>query len=305
MHKKQKTISIWIWIISFCFLLSLGLSLGLKVVKREDAYFVFLNIISIAYAAAGILTIIALRKHFKVIPIMLMLGNYFLSFGQLYFLPYRTYHRLLIFLFAISILYMIFHLVSFFFFQKRRLELENVSLINFVMPIFIIGGSVFVKMLWALYCIETEMGTQLLSFLFVALGCAVVALMLALLLIKDRKDKGEYFGKLAGAFFATLLIVFTIPAFTTEYFNFAFDPSAGVMTECVVTEKHTRNAGGKSGTNYFLTVRINGQEIDLHTQKLVYSQYELGDRLCLYKHEGAFGYPYYEYRLDTIFDYRE
>lgn len=305
MRKKQKPISLWTWIISFLFLLSLGLSLGLKVVKQEDTYFIFLNIISITYAFAGILTMIALRKHLKVIAVALVLGNYVLSFGQLYFLTYRTYHRLLILLFALSILYMIFYLIRAFTFQKRKPETEEIHIINPLLPIFIIWGSFFVKMLWALYRIETEMGTQLLSFLFVALGCAVVALIIALLLIKDRKKKNEFFGKLAGAFFATLLLVFAIPAFTTEYFNFAFDPSTGEMTECVVIEKQTRNGGGKSGTNYFLIVQINGQEIKLHTQKVVYSQYEPGDTICLYKHDGAFGYPYYEYRLETIFDYRE
>lgn len=303
MCKKQKTISNWIWIILFLLLLSLGLSLGLNIVKREDTYFVFLNIISIAYTVAGTLTIIILRKHLKVIPVALMLGNYVLSFGQIYFLQYKTYHRLLIFLFVLSILYLMFYLINFFIFQKRRLEAENIHLINPIMPIFIIGGSILIKMFLALHLIKTEIGTPLLSFLMVALGCAAVALIIALLLIKNRKNKGEYFGKLAGVFFATMVLAFAIPAFTTEYVNFTFDPSAGEMTECVVVEKHAHVGNGKSGPNYRLIVRINESEIDLNTQKIVYSQYEPGDTLRLYKHEGALGYPYYEYRLDTIFDY--
>ena len=297
MHRKNSHTKIWICVILSLLLISGGFLIGLNYVSNESVYFVFLNIISGSYALLGFLTVIAARKHWKPMPVALILLNGILSLGHLYFLEYRVYYRLIFFLFILSIFYLIFYLVRFFFVQKRRLQNENMHLINPILPIAIVGGSFFGKMFLLLGQIETDMGELSLLFLLVSLVCAGIALIVAILVIKDREDKGEYCGKLMATFFTTFFLVFAFPSFTAEYTNYAFDVSEGNRQECVVVDKYTRTIN-KGRQSYHLVLNIDGKEKDVVFNKVVYSKYEVGEKIVLYYYNGCLGYSCYEYRLD-------
>ena len=304
MRRKSYHTPWWLWAVSGFLFLSAGFSLGLKGIGNEMVYFIFLNIISISYTLVGVVAVIAARKHLKLFPVLLMTGNYILSFGQLYFLDFRLYHRLLSILLIVSILYLLCYLTWFSVIKKKKLEQENLHLLNPILPVVVVAGSALIKMMWVFWQIETEMGSFRLTCLLVALGCAAVALIAALLCIKDRRNKGEYFGKLMAVFSVTLILVFAMPALTAEYTNYVWDNSRGERTECVVIDRYTAT-GGKGGSIYHLVLRADGQEVDLVTMRVVYAQYEPGDTIYLYRHEGLLGYSYYEYCLDFIFRYGE
>jgi len=303
MHRKAYR-TLW-GILTFIVLLfvAAGFLIGLKFVKEEQTYFVFLNIVSAAYGLLSVFSILAVRKHWKPTPIVLILGNTVLSFGHLYFLEYRMFHLLQLILFALSIVYLIFYLIRFFVFQKGRMETENLHLLNPVAPVLFIAGSFFCKMFLLSGQVVTEMDSFALTFLPVALGCAAVAFIVAALQIKDREDKREYFGKLIGIFCATLILAWGLPSLSASYTNYALDTSSGEKIECVVVEKYQRY-NGRGGIEH-LVLFVDGQEKDFVFHKAVCAQYAEGDTIYLYRYEGAFGYPCYEYRFTSIFQYQE
>lgn len=136
----------------------------------------------------------------------------------------------------------------------------------------------------------------------VGLILSVAAVILGAVFIKDRSDKKEFFGKLCALFFATVFLTIAVPLLTIEHTNYAFDSSEGEAVECVVTDKYTSHSS-KGGRSHKVVVIINGEKTTLSVERVVYYGYEIGDIMRLYKHDGAFDFAYYEYRLDSVYLY--
>lgn len=301
MRKGDKVAVVWSCATIFLLFVAVGFLVGAQYVTESNTYFVFQNIVSISYSAMSILAVIALRKYFKLPGGLLILGNVILSVGQLWFLEFRMYHRLLIGLFLLSILYLGYNLLRFFYCRKNNLEFETIQLVDGILPTAFVGGSFLAKAICLTKMIETQFDVPPLM-VGIALGLCVVAVILGVIFIKDRWDRREFIGKLAAIFFGTFFVVFAIPLLTLEYTNYAWDLSAGEKKECMIVEKETRNRR-KGGDSYHLVVLVDGQELRMDVDRVVYSQYDSGDRIPLYVHEGAFGYSYYEYHLDTVYQY--
>ena len=186
MYGQTRRILFWTVTVMVLLLIVVGFLIGISYVKEERTYFVFLNVITVAYGLLAVTTLLLLRGHWKPTPIVLILGNAVLSFGHLYFLEYRMFHLLQLILFALSSVYLIFYLIRFFVFRKGRIGVENIHLINPILPVAFIAGSFFCKMFLLSRQVETEADSLVLTFLLVALVCAVVALLAAIVLIKDR-----------------------------------------------------------------------------------------------------------------------
>lgn len=273
--------------------------------KNPEVYFAFLNILSGAYALLSVVTVLVLRRQMDIVGMVIILGNCVLSFGQLYFMDNRLYHQLLFALLAASILYLLFGLVSFWVHKRKERWYSARHLLSFILAPCFVGFSFLIKSAWMMKLIETELGKVSDIFAFAGLGCGAAALIAAIILIKDRRDRKEYFGKLSAAFFAPLLIVFAFPMLMSEQLNYALDTSAGVKTECVVVDKETRHTGSKGGTRYYLTVSADGKTVEMNTNKVIYAQYNAGDSIELYEHTGALGFTYYEYQFEEIYHYAE
>ena len=302
MRKRNNTVAVAASIITLLIFVSAGFAIGSVFVGDTSVYLVFMNITSFSYVLSGALICIFLCKHLGVFGILLILANCTLSIGQLYFLEYRAYHRLLMILFAVSVVYSAIFLIYYIVKKRIKANTENMHLIKCVIPVSFIGGSLLVKTLFLLKRIETEMNDFLTPIVFVALGASAVALIIGAVLIKDRSDKKEYAGRLAAIFSITFFLVFGLPALSVEYTNYAFDTSVGEVKEYVVINKYTRN-GGRGGPHYHLVLRLGEDELDISIENVIYSQYEMGEAVRIYSYGGAFGYHYYEYRFDSIYRY--
>ena len=169
--------------------------IGAKYCMNESAYFACQNAISIAYVLLGIAVIIPLFKKLSVVSVLLIIGNAVLSTGMLYFLPYRTYHRLLIMFFVLSILNLAFCLLRFFISRKQCGKGEKIQLLNGIVPIAYVGGSVLVKGFGLFKLIETEFDVPLVL-VGISLGVSVASVILGAIFIKERWNKKEYAGKI-------------------------------------------------------------------------------------------------------------
>ena len=72
----------------------------------------------------------------------------------------------------------------------------------------------------------------------------------------------------------------------------------------MVVDKYTKHHS-KGGRSHHVVVSNDGKEIDFSTDEIVYDNYDVGDILPLYKQDGAYDMPYYEYRLDEIYKYNK
>lgn len=302
MRKRNNTVAVAASIITLLIFVSAGFAIGSGFVGDPSVYLVFMNVMSFSYVLSGVLICVFLYKHLGLFGSLLILVNCTLSIGQLYFLDYRAYHRLLMILFAVSVVYSAICLIYYIVKKRINANTENMHLIKCVIPVAFIGGSLLVKTLFLLKRIETEMNDFLTPIVFVALGASAVALIIGAVLIKDRSDKKEYAGRLAAIFSLTFFLVFGLPALSAEYTNYAFDTSAAEVREYVVVDKYTRS-GGRGGPRYHLILVSDGQELDISTEHVIYSQYETGEAVRIYSYGGALGYHYYEYRFDSICRY--
>ena len=89
--------------------------------------------------------------------------------------------------------------------------------------------------------------------------------------------------------FLVLLMSFALLTFTAENLNCALDMSKPTAYTVTVKDKH-RSAGKM--TRCFLTVTVEGQELDLDVAASDYREAEIGDPAVVEVYEGAFGKPY-------------
>lgn len=89
--------------------------------------------------------------------------------------------------------------------------------------------------------------------------------------------------------FLVLLMSFALLTFTVENLNCALDVSKPTAYTVTVQDKH-RSAG--KITRCFLTVTVEGQELDLNVAASDYRETEIGDPVVVEVYEGAFGKAY-------------
>jgi hypothetical protein len=89
--------------------------------------------------------------------------------------------------------------------------------------------------------------------------------------------------------FLVLFMSFILLTFTVENLNCALDTSEPAAYTVTVKDKH-RSAGKM--TRCFLTVTVEGQELDLDVPLSDYREAEIGDPVVVEVYEGAFGRAY-------------
>lgn len=272
--------------------------------KSPGVHFVCWNYLSVMYTLLSVETVFALRKPRGLLGKIIILANCVLSFGQLYFLDFRRYHQLLFVLFVVSVLYLFYGLFSFFLRRRKEPWYDTIHLVMYVLVPCFVGFSLLIKSASLMKLIETDVNAFMDIFGPISLVCSTVALIIAIVLIKDRQDKKEYFGKLAASFFLTLGLTFIVPMLMSEHLNYVLDTSDAVKTQCVVIGKETRHSG-KGGPHYYLIVSADGETEEINTNRVIYEQYAEGDPIELYAHTGALGFDYFEYQFDEIYHYKE
>jgi hypothetical protein len=89
--------------------------------------------------------------------------------------------------------------------------------------------------------------------------------------------------------FMMLILSFAILTFTVQNLNCALDTSKPTAYTVTVQDKHT--SPGKT-TRCFLTVTVEGRELDLNVAASDYRETEVGDPAVVEVYEGAFGKAY-------------
>ena len=89
--------------------------------------------------------------------------------------------------------------------------------------------------------------------------------------------------------FLVLLMSFALLTFTVQNLNCALDMSKPTAYTVTVKDKH-RSAGKM--TRCFLTVTVEGRELELDVAASDYRETEIGDPAVVEVYEGAFGKPY-------------
>ena len=106
-----------------------------------------------------------------------------------------------------------------------------------------------------------------------------------------RLEDDRTFEKVALCLVAAF-IGFLLPWQTRHHVNYIFDHSEPSVYELTVGEKDLQTSS-KSGTDYYLIVGRNGQELKMEVSQSEYYQFEVGDKLPVALYEGTLGDAYY------------
>ena len=202
---NKKVIAFAIAIVSL-FILCTGLIIGIEYIKNENTYFIFKNLIIISYTLTSLLTIIGLIKYFNPISIILIIFHCICLFGQLYFIPYRLYYKILTLTSIITILYTIIILIIKIFKKINIKQRLNVPLLNAILPTIIILATYFMKTFYLIDTVEIISNNILSKSIIIGTCVAVLALIIYIVLRKNRSNKKSYFGAMLGVILGTLII---------------------------------------------------------------------------------------------------
>jgi len=301
--KSEKLVIVGVCILIVLFVIACGFLIGSDYVADPTTFFVFKNVSVISYSLLSMLTVIALKQYLHWISSCLILGNCVLSFGQLYFLEIRLYHMLLLLFLILSICNLVIQLIL----KYKHGQNRNVNapLLNGILPLAVIGFVFFVKLFMLMKLVEMQSHLLMGRLAIIAAVLSAVALVIYILLVKDRSNKRQYFGAMVGTISCTFLLALLLPFGAINYANYAFDTSEPKIVECRIVDKQVRPGTGRnSSTRYYLVITHAGEKTNLQVHNMVYFQYDLHDTISLHAHEGALHYAYYEYRMDTIYIYK-
>lgn len=300
--KRDKKVIIFVITILALFFLCAMLVIGANTVKNTNALFIFKNLIIICYSLCCSLSIVALIKYLNVISIVLIVINCIFLFGQLYFFDNRLYYKLLIILMFISLIYTFIVLIIKLIKKARNVSGLNVSFLNAILPSTIIIFSYTMKTFYLFDNIEiTSNNVWLISFI-VSIVISLIVLINYLIFRKDRSNKKEYIGGMMASIFAPMLLSLLLCYGTINNINYAFDTVYETKEYYEVVNKG-KTPSSKGGTGYYIIVNIEDEEFRMKVEKVVYFEYEIGDNILLYKYNGALGYSYYEYQMNSIYIY--
>lgn len=301
MDRGQRGIIIRFWLITvLCLVLFVSWMVCLYA-KNEATYIVMQNIMVFSYAILGVVLVVLFHEDYWMVTSGFLLVSAILEIGKLYFLTYKLYNALAFILLILSLIYL---LICMIWAWKDRLY-KTFHLTNGFVPILYIALFGLLNWLDLAGRIHTEMGAPSVL-IGVGLAIAITATIFASVLSKNRENRKEYIGSLIGVCFLSLFLAVGLPIMCVVHVNYAFDTSTGVQTEYTVLEKRVSVSSGRySSTNFDLLLEVDGQKIEFRVSRMVFEKYQEGETICLYAHEGALHYPYLEYRMESIYKYRE
>ena len=271
--------------------------------KNIDTFFVYKNIQIVSYTITTIVSIVSLIRYFNLFSILILVCFAVTMFGQLYFLDIRLYNTCIFIILIAAIVNLAISLVTRKHNPSKYYDVDK-NLLNGVLPLAIVGIYCFFNSMEATERIFIkEEGNLLITLLLVASGLSIIALVLYIILQKDRFDKGAYFGKMATIFFTTLLLTLFLPYLSINQANYAFDDSTPTAHECVVLDKY--RGASRYGGYYQITLDINGESVDFRVDRHVFVDCKEGSKLTIYQYDGAFDTPYYEIRYESVYIYNE
>lgn len=86
-------------------------------------------------------------------------------------------------------------------------------------------------------------------------------------------------------------VCFCVTWMTVQNLNYALDSSTPTRFETVITEKNEYHS--KSVTSYYLTIRLNGEAVEMSVLSGEYERVQIGDAYPVLQYDGAFGDAYY------------
>lgn len=127
-----------------------------------------------------------------------------------------------------------------------------------------------------------------ISLTLAAVGCVVCIhlLLQGKIQLKDNR--------LSERVFLPILVLggcFSLFWLTAQNLNYALDSSTPTRFETVITEKNEYHS--KSVTSYYLTVRLNGEAVEMSVLSGEYERVQIGDAYSVLQYDGAFGDAYY------------
>lgn len=283
-------------------------------VRSTVLHLVLRHISSIAWAMGVGAVAHRFRQQIKPFPVLLALSLTVISLGELYFIPRRPAMLLYLFLTLVSLGYLAFTLIV-----RGRVDSDGVSrysekkkreegmtagnekaLVAFCLSLFLL-----VDFVARTLSLDKALGETAFPWgIFAAAGLVAAALTViyACHLVKKREVRKKL-GMLFLIFLiAALLLSFLIYA-GFQSLNYGLDASRGEEGAYAVTEHRVDLGGRRSSTTYEMTVIIDGEEMEMTVPRAVYEAHPDGSRITLYRHEGAFGYGYYEYRWEDVYRY--
>ena len=286
-------------------ILALTLALFLNYVTSPVIYAVLENLLAVLCTAFGIMTVAGKRQDMHAVAAVLTIAPGILYLGQLWLFGSRLYFILLYICLLCSLILLLAEL-PYYLTHKYKIRDGDIQrfVANGIIPFSFVGIVLFFKSLHLIHLTKTEMPKVSPLLIVTAFLLATVATVLFAVLKKDKSDKKRFIGALLGICCTTLFLSLIIPFLTAQNINYALDTSTPIAVEAKVVQKRTSSsASHKGGPHFKLILSADGKNFEFTTLHTVYGQYESGDRLTLYKYNGALGYTYYEYRLEEVYRY--
>lgn len=266
-----------------------GLLGGYMTAKTYHLIFILKNITCILMLIINLLIMIMVKDYLNIKSRVLMILYPIILLLTLYYFPRRTDHLIYFISLMFSIIYLIIYCIKYFI-NKDSKKLSNGVLVS-IYPIFVSIYKSF-ELENFLFFNDISVG----KFLVVGAIFGLLAVILYVILKKDKTKILKYIGELLGVFCCVMFVTWLVPLFTVQNINYIFDDSIGVKNQYQITDKYTGVSSGRyHNTIYYFTILKDGVKENITVDKYIYYSYEKQDMFELYYFEGYLEDSYYEY----------
>ena len=241
---------------------------------------------------SSILTIFVVMKKLLFFTNLLLIVFPIVIFTTFFFFERRIDYIIDCIFFMITLIYFCF------LFLLKLIRKDDTYLVSGIMPL------MYSFILMISKSLELDRYVTLIDdgfmsiFLIIGLISGIISIPIYLIFNKNRYPKKKYVGNLFSTFCCLFIFIFGIPFATTKVINYSFDSSAPIVERYKIVDKKYSVGGRYSAGNYSVIIIYNNEECKIKLPSEEYDKYNINDYIILYRHEGVFGLPYFEYKLN-------
>lgn len=264
--------------------------------EYSESYFV-MNICNIvvlvSIMVSEILIYLLLRRSLHIVACLSLIIYAFIPLTLYFFFDRRFDYKVEIIFLGLMICSLLIHFVIYLV-KKHSYYLLN-GFIPLIYPLLISIVKTHILDEY-LFLSELELGNYILIGLIIGMTVGSIVLLVA----RKNSSAKETFLLAFASFCCAAIVSSTVPYFTIQNINYAFDTSTFIRCEYRVIDKRVSSSQGRHiSLIYYLVIEVDGNEEELKVNKRVYSDFEINETIDLYMYEGFLNATYYEYEEDN------
>ena len=236
-----------------------------------------------------VLIYLLLRRSLHIVSSLSIIIYAFIPIALYFFFDRRFDYRVEMIFLGLMICSLLIHFVIYLFKKQSYYLLNGFIPVIYPLVISFIKTNILDEYL---FLSELNIG----KYILIGLIIGIIAGSIVLIASKKGNSIKETFLIAFSAFCCFFIVSFSVPFYTIQNINYAFDKSTPIKYEYTVVDKRIGRSHGRYSSNmYYLVIYVEGEKEELKVNNRVYNDFEINETIDLYMYEGFLNKTYFEY----------